>query len=292
MAVPTFLLIGAQKAGTTWLADLLDQHPEVFTPSRKELHHFDLHAEYEHGFDAYLAQFSAAGTAAAIGEATPNYLGVLSVPTGTQQRLETEGVTLADHPEVIADPAGAIHGVLPDLKLIVILRDPVARALSGWRHHIRRRRLSPRHSFRSGCGRHGILTMGFYHHHLSRWFELYDPSRFLILSFEDDVVGDPLATARRAYAHIGVDPDFVPARLTERSNERSSDLELHLRQVSPRLAQTLASVVPPIRRVNWPRIAPTDDELRFLAELYADDVTALEERLDRRFERWTMVAGR
>ncbi|MEM8902262.1 MAG: sulfotransferase [Actinomycetota bacterium] len=290
MTTPTFLLIGAQKAGTTWLAGMLDQHPEIHTPSVKELHHFDLRDRLARGDGAYAADLGDPGDARVVGEATPNYLGVLGVPAAATERLTAAGVTLADHPEVVDDPAGEIHARHPDLDLVVMFRDPVARALSAWRHHIRRGRISPRTSFRDACGRHGILTMGFYHHHLTRWLELYPSARLLVHVFETDVKETPEKTVRATYEHLGVDPAFAPTDVRRAANERSSDLELHLRAIRPGLADRVARLVPAVRRIDWPRIAPTDDDLRFLGELYRDDVRALEALLDRPLDRWTRVA--
>ncbi|MEO1060904.1 MAG: sulfotransferase domain-containing protein [Actinomycetota bacterium] len=290
MTTPTFLLIGAQKAGTTWLAGMLDQHPEIHTPSVKELHHFDLRDRLARGDEAYRADLGAPDGVRVVGEATPNYLGVLDLPESARPQLDAAGVTLAEHPEVVDDPAAEIQARYPDLDLVVMFRDPVARALSAWRHHIRRGRISPRASFREACGRHGILTMGFYHHHLSRWLELYPADRLLVHVFETDVKGTPEKTIRATYEHLGVDASFEPTDVRRAANERSSDLELHLRAIRPGLADRMSSLVPAVRRVNWPRIAPTDDDLRFLGELYRDDVRALEVLLDRPLDQWTQVA--
>ncbi|MEM9037024.1 MAG: sulfotransferase domain-containing protein [Actinomycetota bacterium] len=289
MTAPSFLLIGAQKAGTTWLAGMLDQHPEIHTPARKELHHFDLRANLARGTEAYLADIGASPGVRVVGEATPNYLGVLAVPEGAEARLAAGGVQLAEHPEVVDDPAGEIHACYPDLDLVVMFRDPVARAVSAWRHHIRRGRISPRTSFRDACGRHGILTMGFYHHHLRRWLELYPRERLLVHIFEEGVKASPEKTIRSTFEHLGVDPSFEPRNVHQAANERASDLELHLRAIRPGLADRVTKLVPAVTRVNWPRIAPTDDDRAFLADLYRDDVRALEALLDRPLDVWESV---
>ena len=55
MKLPDFLILGSPRCGTTWLAKALGSHPEVFMPSRKELHFFD--REYESGIASYSAHF-------------------------------------------------------------------------------------------------------------------------------------------------------------------------------------------------------------------------------------------
>src|SRR5688572_26171231 len=79
MRDPNFLVIGAQKSGTTWLAEMLRQHPDVYTSPKKELHYFDLKANYALGIDWYRQQFAGETGQRAIGECTPNYLWVSEI---------------------------------------------------------------------------------------------------------------------------------------------------------------------------------------------------------------------
>ena len=75
MTLPNFLVIGAQRGGTTLLHRILDAHPEVYVPQRrKEIHFFDWY--HERGADWYAGFFPGEGTARyrAIGEVTPDYL--------------------------------------------------------------------------------------------------------------------------------------------------------------------------------------------------------------------------
>ena len=108
--LPDFLGIGVQKGGTTTLQRLLEQHPQVYLPPCKELHYFSLH--YGQGEAWYQQQFEAAAPDQRCGEITPYYL---------------------FHPQVPA----RIHALLPEAKLIVLLRDPVERALSQVAHSMR-----------------------------------------------------------------------------------------------------------------------------------------------------------
>jgi hypothetical protein len=99
-----FLGIGAQKAGTTWLAENLRVHPDVFIPERKELHYFD--NKWNRPLSDYAHHFAeAAGQVR--GEITPAY-GILD-------------------PERIR----YVARILPDLRLILLLRNPIERA---WSH--------------------------------------------------------------------------------------------------------------------------------------------------------------
>jgi hypothetical protein len=113
--LPDFLGLGAQKGGTTTLQRLLEQHPGAYLPPAKELHYFSLH--YAAGEAWYRQQFAAASAAQCCGEITPYYL---------------------FHPAALV----RIQGLLPQARLIVLLRDPVQRALSQY-FHSRRLGLEP-----------------------------------------------------------------------------------------------------------------------------------------------------
>ena len=108
--LPEFLGIGVQKGGTTTLQRLLEQHPDLFLPRQKELHYFSLH--YGKGEGWYRQQFAEATSQQRCGEITPYYV---------------------FHPEVPA----RIRALLPQAKLILLLRDPVERALSQVAHSMR-----------------------------------------------------------------------------------------------------------------------------------------------------------
>lgn len=108
--LPQFLGIGVQKGGTTTLQRLLEQHPDAFLPVAKELHFFSLHFAQGEGW--YRQQFAGAGAGQRCGEITPYYVFHPAAP----QR---------------------IAALLPGVKLIVLLRDPVERALSQYFHSLR-----------------------------------------------------------------------------------------------------------------------------------------------------------
>ena len=118
-ALPDFLVIGAQKAGTTSLYGYLSTHPGIVPAARKEIHYFDLH--YAAGERWYRAMF-------------PTHHR-LAAPNGTGHRLITGEASpyYLFHP-LAAQRAGAL---VPDARLVVLLRDPVERAWSHYRHEVR-----------------------------------------------------------------------------------------------------------------------------------------------------------
>lgn len=115
--LPNFLILGAMKSGTTSLYQYLCQHPKVLAAHKKEVYYFDKH--YMYGEQWYRGNFptrrqmKSAGQGTVTGEATPYYL---------------------FHPTI----AERIANLLPQVSLIVVLRDPVDRAISHYFHSVRR----------------------------------------------------------------------------------------------------------------------------------------------------------
>ena len=108
--LPNFLIIGAQKSGTTSLFHYICQHPRVFANDYKEIHFFDHH--YQQGANWYRSHFPLAGRllpGRCMGEATPYYF---------------------CHPHA----PRRIANLLPKVKLIAVLRNPVERAISHYFH--------------------------------------------------------------------------------------------------------------------------------------------------------------
>lgn len=121
-SLPDFLILGAAKAGTTSLFYYLSQHPNISTPNRKkEVHYFDLN--YNRGIEWYRNHFpqsnnrtlGASGVRNLCFEASPSYM----IYQPALERIKKD---------------------IPSVKLIVLLRDPVERAYSHYRHNVRRGR--------------------------------------------------------------------------------------------------------------------------------------------------------
>src|SRR5262245_2521823 len=114
MTLPTFLIDGPLKCGTSTLLGYMRQHREIHIAPR-ELHFFDRELKYRHGIDWDEDQFAAGPQHRAVGEKTPGY-------------------------SFVPKAAERIHHHLPNVKLIWIFRDPVARAYSNYWHFLRRGR--------------------------------------------------------------------------------------------------------------------------------------------------------
>ncbi|HEV3071629.1 MAG TPA: sulfotransferase [Solirubrobacteraceae bacterium] len=221
---PDFVGVGAQRSGTTWWFDLVVAHPGIEAPpaTRKELHYFD--------------RFHAGGFTAADAVAYGDYF---PRPEG---RLTGEWT-----PVYLAAPwaPAMLAAAACEAKLLVILRDPIERYLSGLqRHH--------RTAHATGAPLNAMAPLeafmrGFYHAQLTHLLAHFERSRVLILQYER-CVRDPLEQLRRTFAFLGVDDGgFTP------------DLAAH-----------------PNRQPQKPELHP--DARRALVEAYAPDVAALSDR--------------
>ena len=180
--LPSFLLIGAQRAGTTSLFYYLCSHPDVSRPATKEIHFFD--DNYWRGPDWYRSFFPlSAGSNRVTGEATPYYLFHPAVP----ERVEA---------------------TIPDVRLVALLRNPVDRAYAHF-HKMRRMGIE-RLSFKKALAaeeqrlageeerlladpryrsehhrRHAYVRRGLYADQLERWLASFPRDQLLVLRSED-----------------------------------------------------------------------------------------------------------
>ena len=268
MPAPTFLCIGAQKCGTTWLASAVAQHPEVGTGRKKELHFFDQRAAYARGLAWYESQFRTTPATRAVGEFTPNYWRTVGEDTGTN----------------FLGSADRVAGAYPGLRLIVCLRDPVDRAVSAYFHNIKAGRLSPEVSFLDAVRqRPGLRDFGRYGTQLDAWLARFPIERYLFLVYEEDIRPDAAkpAALRRTFEHLGVDPSFAPRDTSVQRNVRLSHFEMRLRHAAPAERAAMERLPEAERASDRWQIAITDADRAALAADYAPEVARLEEILGR-----------
>ncbi|MCS3672420.1 hypothetical protein GGQ21_003090 [Salinibacter ruber] len=187
--LPDFAIIGAQKSATTFLQRCLQAHPEVFVPAG-ELADFE-DPQYAHfEIDQFQQHFVPGQDAAAVGLKRPSYLHGPNVPE-----------RLAHH--------------LPDLKLIVVLRDPIERAISAYFHQMRHS-FAPVRDVNTGLRAilHGgweetyprtrqIIEYGFYYEQLTRYLQHFDQYQFFVTTYQS-IKETPQATVRAISEFLGV----------------------------------------------------------------------------------------
>ena len=248
LPLPTFLIIGAQKCATRWLRFNLGLHPDVYT-APTELSFFNNGPRIKnYGVRWYREQFEGWAGEPVVGEATPGYMFWKHHPDRCSKR---------------------IRKVLPDARLIAMLRNPIDRAQSAMLHHIASSGL-PRDSdllelvarTTPERDRLGLITGGWYAASLEPYWEAFGDQ--LLVLFQEDIDDDPQALYRRAADHIGATRAFVPPDLEE--------VRFSYRQR------------PGIDRDG---ISPLTIEQRCrLYEYFADDVAKLEKMIGRDLSAW------
>ncbi|MEO1405019.1 MAG: sulfotransferase domain-containing protein [Pseudomonadota bacterium] len=217
----TFLLIGVQKSGTTWLHSMLKAHPDIFVPDAKEVHFFDLKAHYSKGVNWYLSQFDGIETETQVGELTPDYMWT--------HHSEPEAIDPTRHYDV----PEKVHALLPDIKLLVSFRNPVDRAISAFHHNRTRGRIPLTKTLRDMKDHFGILSMSRYDLQLEAWLRHFDLSRFCILFYEVDILPDigKLSTVNRVCDHLEVEQMSDLPNMSRRFNPRGDAAMSYLNRI-------------------------------------------------------------
>jgi len=188
-----FIGIGAQKCASTWLHDVLVDHPELSMPSGvKEVDYFSYH--FDRGSDWYAQRFDASKQDALRGEISPSYL---------------------HSPDVVA----RVAEYNPDMRIILIARDPIARAISNHKHELRIGNIQGDDmSFELGLRNNAdYIEQGLYAKHLENWQSCFPAGQFLVLKF-DDVISDPAKTLAAVCEFLGVDSTYESPQVESRSN--------------------------------------------------------------------------
>lgn len=302
MTLPNFLIIGAAKAGTNALFHYLRQHPQVYMAPWKEPKFFAFESRDELTFRAangreapvnvtvildrreYEQLFDGARGEIALGEASPHYLYVEKAPA-------------------------RIKALVPDMKLIAVLRNPVDRAFSSYLHLVRDglepldfgagldaepERIAENYAFL-----YRYVDLGRYTRQLDRYMKLFPADQLLVLLY-DELRRDPEATCRRVFSFLGVDETFTPTRsgdynrsgvprhrVLHRLLNPSARTKRRLWQATPRaLRDPLVDLQARLVNRNLePRELPERERNRLRA-VFRDEVIQLERLLDRDLSHW------
>jgi len=201
-SLPDFIVVGTQKGGTTELYDQLAQHPQIAPSFAKEVHFFD--ANYNKGINWYTSFFppaAGAPSACITGEASPCYL---------------------FHPHV----ARRVYATLPNVKIILLLRNPADRAYSHYQHELRlgfetlsfeqaleaepirlkgekARMLTDKHYYSEKYMHYSYQCRGIYIDQVQSWFEAFPQEQILLLRSEDFFSNTP-SVMSQVHTFLGV----------------------------------------------------------------------------------------
>ncbi len=275
MSLPNFLIIGAQKAGSSWLAYNLRQHPDIFMP-KSEIYFFNKKENFSQGTVWYEQYFTQVKGEKLVGEKTPGYL---SQP----------------------DACLRIYQTLSEVKLIAILRNPVRRAISAINHHRRRGRIPPLLDINtlllgilSGDNKYltqelsyQFIARGKYYSQLKTYYDYFRQDQILVLTIEEDIVKQPTLTLKKVCDFLGVDSSFQFETIDKEVNKNKALLSEailsyylpSMRSINPWLAKLL-----PRANFNTHIDKKTIVELR---RTYAEENEKLFNLLQRRIDSWS-----
>ncbi|WP_081973257.1 sulfotransferase family protein [Paracoccus sanguinis] len=207
VGLPNLLIVGAQKSGTTSLATALAQHNRIYMPPEKELNFFS-RADWSDNLYSYLKKFKNRRDTDYWIDATPGYFWTR---TYFRDAMGKPAAERHDIPKAIKAALG------PHVRIVVILRHPVKRAVSAFFHHFRMARLGTEDRIRSIGDRNGILDLGFYSEHLANYRQHFSSEQIRVIFFEE-YMKDPAAVHRDLFDWLGLDAtDTTPS--SENSNE-------------------------------------------------------------------------
>lgn len=279
--LPTFMLIGAEKCGTTSLYHYLRQHPSVFMCTPKEPEYFSGNGIRTR--EAYEALFAEAAGKKAVGEASVGYLHNTHAPA-------------------------RIKKALPDVRLFAVLRDPAERAYSHYNMLVSAGAVPNRpyldvltEARRTGNYRYTGLPTSRYADALQRYYDLFDGDHLRIYLYEN-YRRDPAGMMHSIFEYVGVNPDYRPdtARRHNETFAPRNDLLHRLIQGKSSVKAAARRVLPdPIRdrlarllhRTNRAPVPPLEEEARRLIYgMLRDDIERTEELIDRNLSNWKPAA--
>ncbi|HEY4481622.1 MAG TPA: sulfotransferase domain-containing protein [Candidatus Brocadiaceae bacterium] len=287
MLLPKFVVIGAPRSNTRWLAQCLSEHPEIALPPQ-EVYFFTtrrvVSSNWSKGLEWYSKLFEKCvePRSKTWGEVTPVYL-------------------------FDEDTPHLMYQCIPDAKLICCLRDQSQRAYSWYRLFLR---FNPDlfgtdYSFKKFLTYHNDVygREGFYLEHLQRYLSLYSGESMLIL-LNDDLKIDPIDYVQKVYHFLGVDSAFVPSSVNKHINPMNPEVPKSktLQKISTYIEQSyklrklgLDKVSDVINRINTLRVSKDDYPLRHqldpemrarMADLYQEHNKKLGDFLGRDLSHW------
>lgn len=298
MTLPNFLIIGAAKSGTTALYEYLKQHPDIFFSNPKELRYFSYSGSYPKNVPEkylhkgvtslleYKSYFDAVKDEVIIGEASPMYL----YTPGTSEKIKE---------------------IIPNAKLLAILRNPVDRALSAYTHAIREWK-EPAKTFEEALSKESeridqgwgmlwhYINAGYYYKQLLCYYNNFPKQNIKVVLY-DDLTSNCLGLLKDIFNFLEVDPSFSP-NISNKPNvsgypknasihnfmrkvfEQDNLVRRVSRKVFPR--EVRKRVIEFLRLRNMEKRIMSDDVRDHLISIFKTDIHNLETLIDRDLSNW------
>jgi hypothetical protein len=217
-ALPNFIFIGPDKSGSSWLHEVLKAHPEVHVTPAKDIYFFDRY--YDWGLDWYRERFRERGDAKVVCEVCHDYLFSPLVA----ERMSHD---------------------LPEVRLMVCLREPVERAFSAYLY-LRKFGWTDATFEEEIVASPSLLSRGRYFSHLQPYLKRFGRERILVSRF-DDLMEAPDEFAASVFRFLGVREMNLPRALQHRTLPAAVPR-------SARVAKLAKSGAQVLRRLGMPRL--------------------------------------
>ena len=285
---PNFLIVGAMRSGTSSLHQYLIQHKSIFMP--KEVKE-----------PAYFSRFPGSSPYDIKKPTKEEYLTLFNDVTDEKAIGEASVVYLRD-----PDSAKLIHDIIPDVKIIMILRDPVERAFSQYLGFLR---MDPNFSiskairddsenakndeFVVGTNRGSMgnpLIYGFYAKQLKRYLDLFDSNQIKVFIFEE-FYNSPETSLNEILNFLNIDEPFTSLKIEKHNDHYTPRKNLISVMKNPIIKKLGYSFLSENTRINLykklrakdskkPEMISTDVE--YLTNYYRDEVSELEKLLSKK----------
>jgi hypothetical protein len=299
MNLPNFMCLGAAKSGTTTLYDILRQHSDIYLPSFKEPHFFDIPENFEKGLEWYEKTYFKKTNSKIIADFTPSYFFDEKAP---QRIFESLGQSM---------------------KFLVILRNPVDRAYSHYLHskrdhheskdfenalklEINRLTQYDEKSDYLSYLRNSYVHQGLYSKMLERYLQYFSLDNFLFISFEEEFLQERDLTIKKILDFLEID-SAIFLRTDIRSNPSSKQKSKNLKELMKQKGWWrvfLKKIIPSlkIRQIiknriqNWniriyspPKLSQLD-RISIYNSYFKEDINNLERLLNRDFSYWKPIS--
>jgi len=261
---PNFFIVGAPKAGTTYLYNMLKQHPDVFFPDRKELNHFSAweiqqqRLYYEEkvisDHDEYISLYQSASFCPIRGVASVSYLFYPKVP-------------------------GRIFKSCPDARILIMLRNPCHRAFS---HYLMDERLGyvdvpfseiifkGKADLRLSLYYQQYVELGLYAEQVKRYLDVFGREQLHVILFER-ARGNWERTLSDIYAFLGIPDSFMPVNEAQNPYRAGRNAALQKVYKNRRIRRFLKALLPQkLRDRLLDRLFPQNEKPKMSGEVLAE----------------------
>lgn len=258
MALPNLIIIGSMKSGTTFLRRTIGEHPDVFMVNPTEPRFFYHDVNFNRGIDWYKEWFKDAGNSKIIAESSGLY----------------------SHCEKFPLTAKRMHDMLPNCKIIYLVRNPIERLKSHWTWDISNGRSIGNINIAIKNEKY-LLEQSKYFKQISAYRTFYPEDKIKVFFMEDMVANQDLFL-KNVWEFLDIDSSFIPPKEEANKNKTEgrltdSDFLIKFRRALPR---GLGSFVPSflknkLKTTKKPTSKLSSNSLAFISDQLKTDSTEI-----------------